>query len=110
MKMTSSKDINNVASWIEARPYLAQTLSEMIAVINGNVGLTDNCQTSLVTVSVTAADTDTVVEHKLGKTPQGYLIAGNSANVTVYDGATANTDSKLYVRASGATMLKLLVF
>jgi hypothetical protein len=49
------------------------------------------------------------ISHGLGRVPVGYLVAGLSANETVYH-ATAATREKLYLKASGTVTATIWVF
>lgn len=51
----------------------------------------------------------TVINHLLGQTPQGWLLADNTAAVTVFRSAPFNA-STLTLTSSGATTVSLYVF
>jgi hypothetical protein len=110
MRIKTVQDISNVGSWEDLRRYASISLKSIVDVVNGDVDLVDNCRTSLVSVTFTAANTETKVAHGLGKVPQGYITVGRSADVRVYDGASDSTSENVFVRASGAGTVRLLVF
>jgi hypothetical protein len=51
----------------------------------------------------------TVINHGLGVTPQGWLLADNTAPVTIYRSSPFN-DKTLTLTASGATTISLFIF
>lgn len=110
MKLKTIQDLSNVRSWEELRRYTSQILNDLMDIINGNVDLVDNCGTSLVSVTFSAANTETKVAHTLGRTPQGYLVAGSSADIRVFDSSSVSTAEALFLKASAAGTVRLLVF
>lgn len=110
MKVKTILDVSNVQTWQELQRYSAQILKSFLDVINGNVDLVDNCSTSFVSVTFSAANTETKVAHTLGRTPQGYIVAGATADVRVFDSSSASTADAIFLKASGAATVRLLVF
>lgn len=110
MKIKTVQSLSNIDTLDGLIKWVSQMATDIVNVINGKVSLTDNCQTSLVTVNFTAANTEIPVPHSLGMVPQGYLDAGKSAAITVFDGTTSNTSSTLFVKSSGVGTAKLLIF
>jgi hypothetical protein len=110
MKIKTVLDVSNVVSWEELRRYVSQMVKSIVEIINGNVDLVDNCATSIVTVNFSAASTTVQVAHTLKRLPQGYIVTQSSAGISVFDGNKSNTDSHVYVQASGAGTVTLLVF
>jgi hypothetical protein len=51
------------------------------------------------------------VPHTLGKVPAGYIVCGQNAAGSVYDGSTANTPDTLYLKSDVASKaFRLIVF
>lgn len=72
----------------------------------------DNLDVRRVTVTTHATPgTEFSVAHTLGKVPVGYIVYGQSAAGSVYDGVTANTKTTLYLKSDVAgAAFKIIVF
>lgn len=55
---------------------------------------------------------DNVINHKLGRKLQGWILIGNDSNAVVYDNQSNNTlpNSTLLLKASANCIIKLYVF
>jgi hypothetical protein len=52
-----------------------------------------------------------VVTHNLGRVPEGYIVIGLSAAVTVYSSPTAWTETQIFLRSTvGGVTVAILVF
>lgn len=63
---------------------------------------------TLVTDVALASATTTILNHKLGKTPQGYIVVKKSAAATIYD--TEFTATTMTLHSSAAVTVSLWVF
>ena len=53
---------------------------------------------------LTVNTTDTLIEHKLGRKPEGFLITGLKSNSVIYESATANDEAaRLIILIASAT-------
>ena len=53
---------------------------------------------------LTVNTTDTLIEHKLGRKPEGFLITGLKSNSVIYESATANNAAaRLIILIASAT-------
>ena len=53
---------------------------------------------------LTVNTTDTLIEHKLGRKPEGFLITGLKSNSVIYESATANDEAaSLIILIASAT-------
>lgn len=109
MKIKTPQTLANITTLDDLVKYSSQTSNDIVSVINGNIGFTDNCKTALVTVTFKGAETQ-AVDHSLGLTPAGYLISGRSTNIQVFDGAGDTTGSKISLQSTGAGVVKVLLF
>jgi hypothetical protein len=59
-----------------------------------------------------SADRELTLTHNLGHVPHGYIVIKQNAKGTLYDGSTANTATKLYLKWSetSAVTFKVMVF
>lgn len=82
------------------------------SILDGGISVDDNMDISRVTiVSHATPGTETGYSHGLGKIPQGYIVTGQEAAGSVYDGATANTNQTLYLKSDvSSKTFKILVF
>ena len=83
---------------------------DCVNVVNGNLEFGANIKSASVRVTFTAANTDTVINHALGKPPSGYLIAGLSTNLIVYDGSMPSTKNTITLKSSAIGTATLLLF
>lgn len=72
----------------------------------------DNMDVSRVSVvSHATPGTEFSVAHGLGKVPTGYIVYGQTAAGSLYDGATANTKTTLYLKSdAAAATFRIIVF
>lgn len=82
------------------------------AILDRGLSLDDNMDVRRVSVASHATPgTEFSVAHTLGKTPTGYLVYGQTAAGSVYDGATANSKTTLYLKSDVAGVtFRLVVF
>lgn len=82
------------------------------SILDGGISIDDNVDASRVTVVTHATPgTEFLVAHGLGKVPLGYIVTGQEAAGSVYDGTTANTNTALYLKSDvSSKTFKLLVF
>ena len=81
-------------------------------ILNRGISFDDNvdCRRVSVTSHVTPG-TEFSIAHTLGKTPIGYLVYGQNGAGSVYDGATANDKTTLYLKSDvSAKVFRLIVF
>ena len=82
------------------------------AILDRGISFDDNIDIRRVSVvSHGTPGTEVSVAHTLGKVPVGYIVYGQTAAGSVYDGTTTNTATTLYLKsdASSATF-RLIVF
>lgn len=82
------------------------------SILDGGISVDDNMDMSRVTIVTHATPgTETGYSHGLGKVPLGYIVTGQNAAGSVYDGATANTNQTLYLKSDvSSKTFKILVF
>lgn len=110
MRIKPPLTTSNIKTIEDLVKYSSITFSSIIDAINGNLALSDNIRLEIQNVTFTQANVDTVVRHGLGYSPNGYIVVGNSSNVTIYDGLRPSTNDALYLRATGSTNAKILLF
>lgn len=110
MKVTATQDFSNVQTFEDLRRYSSAAVNSLIAVVNGNIGFSDNCSANLLGVTFVAANTQYSFDHSLGRVPAGYLPASLSANMVLFSGKTQNTVNKIYLQSSAIGNGKVLVF
>lgn len=109
MRVTASPDVNK--SKPEDLPlYTALALTEIIQVINGNLSLADNFSGKILSIRFSTADVEVATPHGLGRVPSYYIQMGSTVATNIYDGSSANTAQLLYLRASVAATVRLVVF
>lgn len=91
---------------------LSLVFQNLKAILDGGISFADNVDCSIVTVTSHATPgTEFSASHGLGKIPSGYMVCGQSAVGSIYDGGTTNTTSALYLKSDAAgAVFKVLVF
>lgn len=86
--------------------------TNLMAILDGGVSFDDNLDISRVSVtSHVTPGTEFSVAHGLGKTPTGYIVYGQNAAGSIYDGATANDKTTLYLKSDvSAKIFRVMVF
>jgi hypothetical protein len=95
---------------------LLKAFQELVIALKGllNGGLTFSDNFNSCPVSATSHATpgvDFAVPHTLKRLPAGYIVVGQEAAGSVYDGATPNTATSLYLKSDVASkQFRLVVF
>lgn len=110
MKVSASADLDNLLDFDALKRFSAIAFKQVIDTINGNVDVVDNLRVKLVNATFAAANTDTQINHGLGRAPSGYILAGISGNFTVFNGTQGSTADLTYLQASAAGSAKILFF
>lgn len=108
-KVTESVDFDRVAD-DQLKKFLSKFGDQLLTVINGGLDFQSNFSCKLLSVTFSAANTNTSVSHGLGRVPTGYIPYQKSASLNVYDGTSANSASTLNLRASATGTVGLIVF
>lgn len=109
-KVQSSSKIENLPDLDEVKRYTSIALDDIIDNINGNLTVRDNLSMKLVSATFTASNTEIVVAHGLGRTPQGYLVASLTGAATIYDGVSENNMTNYFLRSSAVCGARILFF
>ena len=91
---------------------LADWSSSLKGILDRGIAFDDNLDVRRVSVvSHGVPGTEFSVLHQLGKVPTGYIVYGQTAAGSVYDGTTANTKTTLYLKSDAATTtFRLVIF
>lgn len=108
-KVTASADFDRVKDE-DLKRFLALFGEQVLQVLTNGLDFQTNFNCALISVTFTAANADTAVSHPLGRVPSGFLVYSLDGGIVVYNGATANTSTTLYVRSSGTGTAGLIVF
>lgn len=98
----STPDVANEAQLQRVFNTFQQNVEDEFSAVN-RISILDNRIISNVVVS-----TSTAVEHKLGRTPLGYIVINRNANAQIWNGTI--DDKFLNLNSSGAVTVSLLVF
>jgi hypothetical protein len=109
-KLTRSTNFTQLEEIEELKKFLALFGEEVVLTINGRLDFETNFACQLVRVTFSAASTDTAVAHSLGRVPTGFLLYYLDSPVAIYNGATANTSTTFYLRASNPATAKVILF
>jgi hypothetical protein len=109
MKFTASTDIDRVKPEDLPR-YTTMALEQLGQILNNGLLPQDNFSANILTVSFPSPGAEVAVSHSLGRVPTGYIAIGCSTATTLSDGSSASTSSVLYLRASVASSVRVMVF
>ncbi len=86
------------------------SLKDLYTILNKNATIEDNLKGSIITVSFTAANTNTQVRHGLAFVPSSYVVLSSTVAMSVYDGSTANDKTFVNLRSSAIGSATIWVF
>jgi predicted acetyltransferase len=91
---------------------LSQWAQGIKSILDRGISFDDNVDARRVSVTSDGIPgTEFSVAHSLGKVPTGYIVYGQDKAGSVYDGATPNTATTLYLKSDAATgLFRLIVF
>lgn len=108
-KVTADSGIDKASAEDQPR-LLSVFLDQVKTIINNGLQFVDNFSGKTLTLTFSAANTDTALTHGLGRVPTGYIIIKRSASMVVYDGSAAWTSQLIYLKASATGTVTVLVF
>lgn len=108
-KVTASTDFDRLEEK-ELKKHLAIFAEQLLQALNGNLDFATNFNCKLLSITFSAAGTDTALPHGLGRVHTGYIVYSRSAGIVIYDGAQASTSTTLYLRATATGTASLIVF
>ena len=103
-------DFLNITDTKELARFLSNAIREIQQAINGNINFQDNFRGKILEVTFSSANADVRVEHRLGFNAQNYLVLKRSADLTVYDGINASSETVIWLRSSAVGTATIFVF
>ena len=94
----------------EFKKFVSLLFEEIIRTVNNGLDFGTNFNAKTVSATFPAANSDVGVAHGLNRVPAGYLVVGQSAAMSVYNGVNANTSNLLYLRSSATGSAQVLVY
>ncbi len=111
MKVTASTSISNVTTPEDVARFTSIALAQIVLALNGKLSSLDNLILRVLTFEFAGANMEVGLSHGLGVVPTGYYIVGCAASPPqIYDGVTANDDTKIYLRSTAAGTVRVAVF
>lgn len=104
------KDLSQQTTWEDLQRFANQNFETVTQLSQNNVSFSDNIDCQILTAVFPKANTDLLIQHTLKRTPTGYIPFNKSASADIYNGASAWTDTKIYLRSTVAATIKLIVF
>ena len=92
---TELVDVPDKEKWKYCQLFLQGVKSKL----NGGIQ-TINSNVTKVACVFTATDTDTTINHGIGRVPRGYRVVSLSAAMIIYDGTIAATNSTITLKSS----------
>jgi len=99
-QIKSSSNITEIPTNEEKIRYIQLFLQDTQQVVNGRLDLATNTNSPVVSQAFSAANTDTTVNHNLGRAPRGYLVVGRTAAMIIYDGTVASNATTITLKSS----------
>ncbi len=109
MRLTASEKVDIIKDEAEFKRFLVAFLTEIKLAVNGNLNFVDNFGGREVSVTFTAANTNTRVDTGLRTVPTKYIVQGTTAAMSVYDGTLASQPGVIFLRSSAVGTARLLV-
>lgn len=109
MRPDNSISISNVKDFEELRRFSSISISKLNEILNGSALFSDNVKCQIISATIGGSGSDTEVSHSLNQTPIGYIVIKNSADTGVYDGTTAWSSSKIYLRSGSSCNVTLIL-
>ena len=109
-KLKNEFNISQLKTTEEVVRFMSIITDEMQQVINGKIDFDSNIRTNVVDVSFTTANAEKPIAHTLNRVPIGYILVKTNVAVRLYDGATTNTASTIYIKADAIATTKVMVF
>lgn len=107
-KITAATELDRVKAE-ELPRHLAIFASAVTETVNGKLDFQTNFNCQVLSVAFSAASTDTIVAHNLGRVPQGYISLGTTVTMNVYDGAIGWTTSAISLRSTAIGTARLIL-
>lgn len=102
-------DLGNLKSLEDIIRYVAIFAKDIVQTVNGRLEFDQNMKSDTVDVTFDSANTEVEISHDLGKVPSGYLVAKASAACAIYDGDRRNTATKIYLKSSDVSTVRIIV-
>lgn len=99
-KITSPTDLTSITDEKDFMRFTSQLINNIVDIINGKITFNDNITSQSVTVSFTAANTDTAISHKLNKTGVKYFPVSKSVACDVFNGSKSQTTNTIYLQST----------
>ncbi len=109
-QIKAPQSVSQAADFESLKRFVAQTLEAIISEVNGRLNFGDNIQGAFNTFVFPGPGVEVGADHGIGKVPAGYLVVSATGPMSVYDGSTANSDVKIFLRSSAAGTAKVFVF
>lgn len=84
---------------------LDKLFGALVLILNNGLKVDENFNAEIVTVTTDATPgTEVAAAHTLKRVPIGYLVLGRNKEGVIYDGATANSSSNIYLKSNVASV------
>lgn len=93
----------------ELNKHLSLFGQDVVDTVNGKLDFASNFGAKLITVTIATVNTDTAVNHGLGRLAVGRIVYAQTCNGAVYDGS-AGTAQTLYIKCGALGTVSLIVF
>lgn len=102
-------NIDRVTDEKQFKSQLSLILKDFYNILNRGIIFGDNNRCAIINQAVVVGENQ--ITHNLGYTANNYILTGSSvANQSLYDGTTSNTKSTIYLNATQAGSVRLLIF
>ncbi len=94
----------------EFKRFVSLAFEEISRILTKGLDFESNFVGKTVEVTFSAPNVDVAVPHGLSRAPTRYFVVGQSAAMSVYDGANPSTAQIIYLRSSAAGVARIQLF
>lgn len=110
MLIQASSEFSDLKQDSEKFRYIQLFAQSTKNAVNGNLEVLKNIKCVIKEVSFTATNTDTLVNHGLGFTPNAYILAGSTVAMSIYDGSQTANSSNIVLKSNAVGTARILIF
>lgn len=109
-KISQNDRLGTIKDPVDFIRQASKLLGDIVLVINGKIEFGDNIQSQIVSVSFSAQNTDTSVNHALNKSSVNYFPVSKNVACDIYTGNRAANNKTIYLRSTQVASVTLVLF
>lgn len=109
-KLLALSEFSKLKDQDDLQRMLSAFCREVHDVVNGNLEFDANIKTKVVDATFSSSATDVAINHSFNRTDVKYIVCGKDATCDVFDGATVNSKTTIYLQSTAAAKVRLILF